>query len=124
MVYPASVTYYGGNPYSKYRSSNGTSWSALSYTLSWMIQLINQYTNTPVDISEVEFTDNYSITNGNGCITVTSDKNETVRFIDNSGRVIATDNSASNIKTFNAPASGVYLIQVGDKPARKVVVKK
>lgn len=124
MVYPASVTYYGGNPYSKYRSSNGTSWSALSYTLSWMIQLINQYTNTPADISEVEFSDNYSITNGNGCITVTSDKNETVRFIDNSGRVIATDNSASNIKTFNAPASGVYLIQVGDKPARKVVVKK
>ena len=27
-------------------------------------------------------------------------------------------------KAFNAPVNGVYLIQVGNKPAKKIVVKK
>ena len=124
MIYPIPLTNYAGNQYSKMRSSNGTSWSALGYDKSWCIQIINQYTSTPVGITEAEFADDYSITNGKGYITVTGVENETVRLIDNSGRVIATDNGSSDVKEFVAPASGVYLIQVGNKPARKVVVKK
>ena len=86
--------------------------------------MINAYTSAPVGITEAEFVDDYSITNGKGYITITGAENQTVRLIDNSGRVIATDNTSDNIKTFVAPTSGVYLIQVGDKPAHKVVVKK
>ena len=123
-IYCIPLGDYSGNQYSKMRSSNGTSWSALSYTNSWCIQLITAYTSAPVGITEAEIADGYTIVNGKGYITVTGAENQTVRFIDNSGRVIATDNGSDNIKTFVAPASGIYLIQVGDKPARKVVVKK
>ena len=123
-IYCIPLADYGGNQYSKMKSSNGTSWSALSYSNSWPIRLITAYTSNPVGITEVEFADDYSITNGKGYITVTGVENETVRLIDNSGRVIATDNGSSDVKEFVAPASGVYLIQVGNKPARKVVVKK
>ncbi len=123
-IYCIPMTYYGGNQYSKMRKS-GNSWSAMSYTCSWVIQLINQYTSTPpTGITEATIEDGYTITNGKGIITVTGAEEETVRFIDNSGRVIATDGSNNADKTFKAPASGVYLIQVGNKPAKKVVVKK
>ena len=122
-IYPIPMTNYSGNQYSKMCSSNGTSWSPISYSCSWCIQLINKYTSG-VGITEATIEDGYTITNGKGIITVNGAEEETVRFIDNSGRVLATDNSADNIKTFEAPTSGVYLIQVGNKPARKVVVKK
>ena len=123
--YPATTTNYSGNNDSRYRSSNGTSWSTLNSYGSWMIEIENTYySGHPLVITEADILEDYTITNTKGLITVTGAENETVRFIDNSGRVIATDNSASDAKNFNAPASGVYLIQVGDKPAHKVVVKK
>lgn len=123
-IYPIPLTDYSGNQYSKMKSSNGSSWSSLGYSNSWCIQLINQYTSAPVGITEATIEDGYTITNGKGIITVTGAEEETVRFIDNTGRVLATDNSNNAEKTFNAPANGVYLIQVGDKPAKKIVVKK
>lgn len=123
--YPATTTNYSGNNDSRYRSSNGTSWSTLNSYGSWMIEIENTYySGHPLVITEADILEDYTITNTKGLITVTGAENETVRFIDNSGRVIATDNSASDAKIFNAPASGVYLIQVGNKPARKVVVAK
>ena len=123
--YPATTTNYSGNNDSRYRSSNGTSWSTLNSYGSWMIEIENTYySGHPLVITEADILEDYTITNTKGLITVTGAENETVRFIDNSGRVIATDNSASDAKNFNAPASGIYLIQVGDKPAHKVVVKK
>ncbi len=123
--YPATTTNYSGNNDSRYRSSNGTSWSTLNSYGSWMIEIENTYySGHPLVITEADILEDYTITNTKGLITVTGAENETVRFIDNSGRVIATDNSASDAKNFNAPASGVYLIQVGNKPARKVVVAK
>ncbi|MBP5240714.1 MAG: hypothetical protein J6Z26_02285, partial [Bacteroidales bacterium] len=107
------------------RSTNGTSWSALNSYGSWMIEIENMYySGNPVAITEADILDDCTITNTKGLITVTGAENQIVRFIDNSGRVLATDNSASDAKIFNAPASGIYLIQVGNKPAHKVVVKK
>ncbi len=125
ISYPATTTTYSGNNDSRYRSTNGTSWSALNSYGSWMIEIENAYySGNPVAITEAYIEDGYTISNGKGIISVTGAEEETVRFIDNTGRVLATDNSSDNIKTFEAPASGVYLIQVGNKPARKVVVKK
>lgn len=122
-IYPIPMTYWAGNQYSAMRSTNGTSWSKVGYNCSWCIQLINQYTSG-VGITEASIEDGYTITNGKGIITVTGAEEETVRFIDNTGRVLATDGSNNAEKTFNAPANGVYLIQVGNKPAKKVVVAK
>ncbi|MBO7541038.1 MAG: C10 family peptidase [Bacteroidales bacterium] len=123
--YPATTTNYSGNNDSRYRSTNGTSWSALNSYGSWMIEIENMYySGNPVAITEADILDDCTITNTKGLITVTGAENQIVRFIDNSGRVLATDNSASDAKIFNAPASGIYLIQVGNKPAHKVVVKK
>ena len=125
VSYPATTTTYSGNNDSRYRSTNGTSWSALNSYGSWMIEIENMYySGNPVAITEADILDDCTITNTKGLITVTGAENQIVRFIDNSGRVLATDNSASDAKIFNAPASGIYLIQVGDKPAHKVVVKK
>ena len=45
-----------------------------------------------------------------------------VRGYDVFGRVLATKRDDGGVLRFDAPAAGVYLVRVGDAPARKVAV--
>ncbi len=47
-----------------------------------------------------------------------------LRIFDNLGRCISTTRSMDDTRIFNMPARGVYTVQVGNDPARKVVVVK
>lgn len=53
-------------------------------------------------------------------IIVNNDNNETVRIIDTWGRVIVNGNS--NIGTYPMPSAGVYMVQIGSRPAQKTLL--
>lgn len=53
-------------------------------------------------------------------IIVNNDNNETVRIIDTWGRVIVNGNS--NIGTYPMTSAGVYMVQIGSRPAQKILL--
>ena len=57
-----------------------------------------------------------------GCIVVQGTEGETVRVYDVTGRMLATKQDDYSPLRFDAPASGTYLIKIGNYPARRVVV--
>ena len=58
----------------------------------------------------------------NGQIVVESAEVSRVIEYDVYGRVMATKRDDGGLLRFDAPAAGVYLVRVGDAPARKVAV--
>ncbi len=58
----------------------------------------------------------------NGQIVVESAEGSRVMVYDVYGRVLATKRDDGGLLRFDAPAAGVYLVRVGDAPARKVAV--
>lgn len=58
----------------------------------------------------------------NGQIVVESAEGSRVMVYDVFGRVLATKRDDGGLLRFDAPAAGVYLVRVGDAPARKVAV--
>lgn len=58
----------------------------------------------------------------NGQIVVDGASGNTVTLYDASGRVLATKHDYGTVIRFDAPASGTYMIKIGNYPARKVVV--
>ena len=64
------------------------------------------------------------ITANSGQILVSNAANQRIRIFDNLGRLISTTLNAEETSVFNMPASGVYLVQVGNAPAQRVVVVK
>ncbi len=58
----------------------------------------------------------------NGQIVVEGANGNIVTFYDVNGRVLATKRDEFAPLRFNAPASGTYLIKIGNYPARRVVV--
>lgn len=47
---------------------------------------------------------------------------ERIRLFDSLGRQLAVSDRAADIQTFATPATGAYYVQIGNRPARKVVV--
>ena len=64
----------------------------------------------------------YSISTTRNIITLQGAEGMRVRIFDNLGRLLVTEEKVSDIHSFHVSASGTYLVQVGDNPARKVVV--
>ena len=65
---------------------------------------------------------NAKVYSSNGQIVVDGAVGNTVWLYDINGRVLATKRDEYTPLCFDAPASGTYLIKIGDHPARKVVV--
>jgi hypothetical protein len=57
-----------------------------------------------------------------GQIIVENSNGHTVTLYDAVGRVLAIMRNKSNAVLFDAPASGTYLVKIGDAPARRIVV--
>ncbi len=78
------------------------------------------------DVAEVGVTDVetmlYSIYAQDGRIVVENASDAQIRIFDTLGRCISTNKSKEYTRIFNMPASGVYMVQVGNTPAQKVVV--
>lgn len=65
---------------------------------------------------------NFNITTSKGQIIVSDATHRRIRVFDNLGRLMATHTGGETVRVFKMPAAGVYLVQVGDYPAQKVVV--
>lgn len=65
---------------------------------------------------------NAKVYSSNGQVVVDGAAGNIVWFYDINGRVLATKRDEYTPLCFDAPASGTYLIKIGDHPARKVVV--
>lgn len=57
-------------------------------------------------------------------ITIQGAAHQRIRIFDCLGRLLVTETNAAEYKTFQVPASGAYLVQVGNADAKKVVVIK
>lgn len=74
-----------------------------------------------VGVDEVE-TVSAKIYTNNGQIVVDDAERNTVWLYDVNGRILATKQDEHSPLHFDVPASGTYLIKIGNHPARKVVV--
>ena len=74
-----------------------------------------------VAINNAEYGD-ITVTAAQNMITVNGAAGERIRLFDTLGRQLAVSDRAADIQTFVAPSAGAYLIQVGNRPARKIVV--
>ena len=55
-------------------------------------------------------------------ITVRGAEGQPIRVFDTLGRQLAIQHNSAESQTFHAPATGAYMIQVGNLPAKKVVI--
>ena len=76
-----------------------------------------------VGVNEVDVI-NAKIYTDNGQIVVAGAEGNTVWLYDVTGRILATQEDDYSQLRFDAPASGPYLVKIGNHPARKVVVIK
>ncbi len=60
----------------------------------------------------------------NGQIVVTGAEGYTVCLYDVVGRLLATRRETAQEVLLNVPASGAYLVKIGDAPARRIVVRR
>ncbi len=75
----------------------------------------------PVGVTEVEGV-NFTIGTENGAIVVKDAPEMQIRIFDNLGRCLITNKGGELVRMFNMPATGAYMVQVGNYPAQKVVV--
>ncbi len=76
-----------------------------------------------IGINEV-VEDNTVIYTKHNNIVVSGAEQQTIRVFDVVGRLVAQRSNAAIEETIPMPATGVYLVKVGDRPARRVVVRK
>lgn len=66
-------------------------------------------------------TDNYSIRARGGMIVVKDAEGEMLRIFDIQGRMIVSEKAVDG-KQYTMPHTGVYMVQIGNHKAQKVVV--
>ncbi len=74
-------------------------------------------------IDEVE-EDNIIIYSESNSIVVRNAEQETIRVYDAIGRLVLQRNNAAYQESIQMPATGIYLVKIGDRPARRVVVRR
>lgn len=87
------------------------------------------YIHDTIYIQEGEGIDNIALLNAkiyqrNGQIVVEGAEGYTVCLYDVVGRLLATRREAAQEVLLDVPASGAYLVKIGDAPARRIVVKR
>lgn len=75
------------------------------------------------DITDVQLL-NAKIYQRNGQIVVEGAEGYPVYLYDVVGRLLATKRETAQEVLLDVPASGAYLVKIGDAPARRVVVRR
>lgn len=121
---PATVTATAYSGYRFARWSNGDTHNPYTFAVLQDIELTAIFEDENEGIDDVE-TINAKIYTHNGKIVVEATGVNDVWLYDESGRLIqAIKQSSNRTICFDAPASGTYMIKIGDYPACKVVVIK
>ena len=68
--------------------------------------------------------DDIAIYSENNSIVVRGAEQQTVRIFDVVGRLVAQRSSVNVEEVIAMPSTGIYLVKVGDRPARRVVVRR
>lgn len=82
---------------------------------------VHVYDTTHVSIQGAEAMP-WKIGQDGGCIIVSGAEGYNVKVYDVSGRCLHIQSRAVGVLRFRMPAAGVYLVQVGDSPAQRVVI--
>ena len=87
------------------------------------------YVHDTIYIQEVEGIDNITRLNAkfyqrNGMIVVEGAEGNPVYLYDVVGRLLATRRETMQEVLLDVPASGAYLVKIGDAPARRIVVRR
>lgn len=102
--------------------SVGNTSNTITYTLDNPVCAINAVFAKSLDITDV--VDNYVIFSENGSIVVRGAEQQTIRVFDVVGRLLEQRNDSNSEEIIPMTNTGIYLIQVGDAPARRVVVRR
>ncbi len=73
-------------------------------------------------IADLQPTD-YSISAQGNRMVISGVADRRVRIFDSVGRLLDTADGHNDVAVFQAPSMGVFLVQVGDSPAQKVVIR-
>ena len=114
-----SATAYPGFVFVKWYDGDSNATRNITVLDNCYYQAIFEADNTE-GISDIEY--DYSVRTANMQIIVDGVMGRKVEVYDISGRRIAYIDKSGDKMIANVPARGVYLIKVGDTPARKVVV--
>lgn len=111
------ATAFPGNHFVKW--SNGSTDNPLVFVADSNINLMATFASGEVGIEEVSVT--YKVDSKNGSISINGIDNQMISIFDISGRVIIRE-KAENGKQYSMPHNGVYMVQIDNHPAQKVVV--
>ena len=101
--------------------SDGNTESPRHVTMTGDLELAASFASDEVGITDVPSSNAHITVHGN-VITVQGAEGQRVRIFDSVGRLLSTDQSVSETQHFRMMAAGVYLVQVGDGTAQRVVV--
>lgn len=76
-----------------------------------------------IDVKEVIGAATWSLRGERGELIVEGAEGQRIRIYDLWGRLLATIENASNVERYQVPATGGYVVQVGNTPAKKINVK-
>ena len=101
--------------------SDGNTESPRHVTMTGDMELTASFASDEVGITDVPSSNAHITVQGN-IITVQGAEGQRVRIFDSVGRLLSTEQSVSETQHFRMMAAGVYLVQVGDGTAQRVVV--
>ncbi len=64
----------------------------------------------------------YTVTTEESKIIVNDAPGMRIRIFDSLGRCLSTSTTADRVRVFRMPTAGLYMVQVADHPAQKVIV--
>lgn len=95
------------------------------YDTVMVFDTVTVYDTVQVSIENVDITSlPWTINVEDEYVSVCGAEGEIIRVFDELGRQLHIQTATSTAVRFRMPSSGVYLIKVGDRPARKIVVMK
>ena len=103
------------------RWSNGETATAISFTVTEDVTLIAYFEADPTGIDDADMA-NVTIYSAESTIFVRGAEGKTVSVYDINGRTISRQANASENVEFRMTATGVYLVKVGNAPAKRVLV--
>ncbi len=103
--------------------STGATTPSLTITVTEDVTVIAYFVedNPPQAIDETDM-ENVTIYSAETRIIVRGAEGKTVNVYDINGRTVSTQNAAAETVEFRMNATGVYLVKVGNAPAKRVLV--
>lgn len=91
------------------------------FTVSANVNLIGVFAADPTGIDDVDMS-NVIIYSADSKIFVRGAENRSIYVFDVNGRMVANEANATEIAEFRMSSTGVYLVKVGNAPAKRVLV--